>query len=95
MNSLSWYSARAIFSEMSRSISAGSVPKCKPVTRFWRDSDEDRTSYRYQPKPERNAELCAELIALARQKPRYGYRRLHLLLSRRGFRGLECARCPS
>jgi len=32
--------------------------------------DLDRTSYRYQPKPERNAELRAELIALARQKPR-------------------------
>jgi hypothetical protein len=33
--------------------------------------DLDRTSYRYRPKPERNAELRAELIALARQKPRY------------------------
>jgi len=47
--------------------------------------DLDRTSYRYQPKPERNAELRAELIALARQKPRYGYRRLHVLLLRRGW----------
>ena len=47
--------------------------------------DLDRTSYRYQPKPERNAELRAELIALARQKPRYGYRRLHVLLARRGW----------
>jgi putative transposase len=47
--------------------------------------DLDRTSDRYQPKPERNAELRAELIALARQKPRYGYRRLHVLLARRGW----------
>ncbi len=47
--------------------------------------DLDRTSYRYQPKPERNAELRAELIALARQKLRYGYRRLHALLARRGW----------
>jgi putative transposase len=47
--------------------------------------DLDRTSYHYQPKPERDAELRAELIALARQKPRYGYRRLHVLLARRGW----------
>src|SRR5580658_9111151 len=53
--------------------------------------DLDRTSYRYQPKPERNAELRAELIALARQKPRYGYRRLHVLLARRGWLGIPDA----
>jgi len=44
----------------------------------------DRSSYRYEPRPDRNAELRIELLTLARQKPRYGYRRLHALLSRRG-----------
>ena len=33
---------------------------------------------------DRNAALRDELLKLARQKPRYGYRRLHALLSRRG-----------
>ncbi len=44
----------------------------------------ERSSYRYEPRPDRNAELRAELIKLARQKPRYGYRRLHVLLERGG-----------
>jgi len=39
----------------------------------------DRTTYRYQPRPDHNAELRNKLIALARQKPRYGYRRLCVL----------------
>jgi putative transposase len=43
----------------------------------------DRGSYRYEPRPDRNAQLRGALIALARQKPRYGYRRLHALLVRR------------
>ena len=46
--------------------------------------DVERSSYRYEPRPDRNAELRDELVKLARQKPRYGYRRLHALLSRRG-----------
>ena len=46
--------------------------------------DVERSSYRYEPRPDRNAELRCDLVALARQKPRYGYRRLHALLSRRG-----------
>jgi putative transposase len=46
----------------------------------------DRSSYRYEPQPDRNAVLQQELIALARQKPRYGYRRLGVLLGRRGYR---------
>ena len=46
--------------------------------------DMERSSYRYEPRPDRNAELRSELVKLARQKPRYGYRRLHALLSRRG-----------
>ncbi len=44
----------------------------------------DRASYRYEPRPDRNAELRDELVKLARQKPRYGYRRLHAVLERRG-----------
>ena len=44
----------------------------------------DRSTYRYQPRPDHNAELRSQLIALARQKPRYGYRRLAALLERDG-----------
>jgi putative transposase len=44
----------------------------------------ERSSYRYEPRPDRNAELRDALVQLARQKPRYGYRRLHALLCRRG-----------
>jgi putative transposase len=44
----------------------------------------DRSSYRYEPRPDRNGELREELIKLARQKPRFGYRRLHAILERRG-----------
>jgi putative transposase len=47
--------------------------------------DLDRSSYRYEPRPDHNAELRQQLVQLARQKPRYGYRRLHAVLSRRGF----------
>ncbi len=43
----------------------------------------DRGSYRYEPRADRNEELREALVALARQKPRYGYRRLHALLTRR------------
>lgn len=45
----------------------------------------DRSSYRYTPRPDHNSGLRLELMNLARQKPRYGYRRLHVLLERRGF----------
>jgi putative transposase len=45
----------------------------------------DRTTYRYEPRPDRNGELREALVALARQKPRYGYRRLWALLTRRGW----------
>jgi putative transposase len=41
-----------------------------------------RMSYRYEPRPDHNAALRERLVALARQKPRYGYRRLHALLGR-------------
>ncbi|HVT95654.1 MAG TPA: IS3 family transposase [Bryobacteraceae bacterium] len=46
--------------------------------------DMDRSSYRYEARPDRNIELREELITLARQKPRYGYRRLWALLTKRG-----------
>lgn len=45
----------------------------------------ERMSYRYEPQPDRNAALREELVALARQKPRWGYRRLHILLKPRGI----------
>jgi len=45
----------------------------------------ERSSYRYEPRPDRNIALREELVKLARQKPRYGYRRLHALLERRGY----------
>jgi putative transposase len=45
----------------------------------------DRSSYRYERRSDHNQELRQELVNLARQKPRYGYRRLHALLTRRGF----------
>jgi putative transposase len=45
----------------------------------------DRSSYRYEPRSDHNAQLREELVSLARQKPRYGYRRLHALLTKRGF----------
>lgn len=45
----------------------------------------DRASYRYEPRPDGNAELRQELVKLAGQKPRYGYRRLHAVLERRGY----------
>ena len=45
----------------------------------------DRGSYRYEPRSDHNAALRQELVSLARQKPRYGYRRLHALVTKRGF----------
>ncbi len=44
----------------------------------------DRSTYRYEPRPDHNAELREKLLGLARQKPRYGYRRLCALLERGG-----------
>ena len=44
----------------------------------------DRSSYRYESRPDRNVELREALLELAQQKPRYGYRRLHAVLCRRG-----------
>ena len=45
----------------------------------------ERSNYRYEPRPDRNnGQLREDLVTLARQKARCGYRRLHALLSRRG-----------
>jgi putative transposase len=43
------------------------------------------STYRYQPR-RNDADLRDQLTALAREKPRYGYRRLHVLLLRSGTR---------
>jgi putative transposase len=47
-------------------------------------NDMDRSSYRYEPREDRNQQLRTKLTELARQKPRYGYRRLGVLLERNG-----------
>jgi putative transposase len=44
----------------------------------------DRSSYRYEPGEDRDTELRTRLTELARQKPRFGYRRLGVLLERSG-----------
>ena len=46
----------------------------------------DRSSYRYEPLPRDDGRLREEMVALAKQKPRYGYRRLGVLLERRGWK---------
>jgi putative transposase len=46
----------------------------------------DRSCYRYEPAQDRNEQLRQELKSLAQEKPRYGYRRLHVLLERRGWK---------
>jgi putative transposase len=46
----------------------------------------DRSSYRYEPRPDDDGQLRQDLIELARQKPRFGYRRLGVLLERRGHK---------
>ncbi len=45
----------------------------------------DRSSYRYEPRPDEDAALRAALVELARRKPRFGYRRLAALLARQGW----------
>lgn len=43
----------------------------------------NRGSYHYETRPDRNGPPREALVSLARQKPRFGYRRLHALLVRR------------
>ena len=45
----------------------------------------DRSTYRYGPRRDRNVNLRSDLVQAAREKPRYGYRRLWALLTRRGW----------
>ena len=42
----------------------------------------DRSTYRYEPEADRNTQLRARLTELARQRPRFGYRRLGALLEK-------------
>ena len=46
----------------------------------------DRSRYRYEPPPDHNTELRRSILEPARQNPRYGHRRWHALLARRGNR---------
>ena len=55
----------------------------------------ERSSYRYEPRPDRNIELREALVKLARQKPRYGYRRLHVVASTSRPRGQREACLPA
>lgn len=49
-----------------------------------------RSTLRYRPKSDSDAHLREQLIALAYERPRFGYRRLHTLLCRTGFvRGIK------
>jgi putative transposase len=43
-----------------------------------------RSTFRYQPIEERDDQLRKKLTELAQEKPRYGYRRLQILLQRVG-----------
>ena len=43
--------------------------------------DVDRSSYRYRPRADRNVELRQRMMELAGERPRFGYRRLWLLLN--------------
>ena len=45
-----------------------------------------RSSQRYQARRRSYAELSTRLAALAGDRPRFGYRRLHILLDREGFK---------
>jgi putative transposase len=68
----------------------------RTVVRFWREEKGlserrachliglDRSTQRYCRRADRNAELRQRLRALAEQRRRFGYRRLHVLLRREG-----------
>lgn len=44
----------------------------------------NRSTYSYQPRPERTSELAKRIGELAHKHARYGYRRIHVLLRREG-----------
>jgi len=49
--------------------------------------DIERASYRYDARPDRNEKVREALVAEAKQNPRFGYRRLWVVLTkRRGYR---------
>jgi putative transposase len=45
----------------------------------------DRSSCRYRPRPRGDDEVRQRLVELAAERPRFGYRRLHVLLRREGI----------
>ena len=45
-----------------------------------------RSSYRYGANPEKDQQLKEKLVAVAQEQPRYGYRRLGILLERKGVK---------
>ncbi len=45
----------------------------------------DRSSCRYRPRPRGDGEVRKRLLELAAERPRFGYRRLHVLLRREGI----------
>lgn len=45
----------------------------------------DRSSCRYRPRPRNDAGIRRRLLELAAERPRFGYRRLHILLRREGI----------
>jgi hypothetical protein len=51
----------------------------------------DRPTYRYEPRPDRDAELCKALHAAADRHPRFGYRRLWVILTSREGWKVSCA----
>jgi putative transposase len=44
-----------------------------------------RSSYRYDPRPDRNSDLRGVLLSLAASRPRFGQERLQVLLRRQGY----------
>ena len=46
-----------------------------------------RSAVEYQPRREGDGELRSRILELARERPRYGYRRIHVLLTREGHQG--------
>jgi len=53
-----------------------------------------RSSYRYEPRPDHNAELRTALEELARKKTQWGYRMLSEVLSKQGHKA-SSMRCNS
>ena len=44
-----------------------------------------RSTYRYRARAREDREICERLVAHAERRPRFGYRRLHVLLQREGI----------